>query len=51
MSAFTYDLAKTVDTIGDCTSVTVSNVMLNGAALDAGTSYMVTANSFFCYLI
>ena len=36
-TGFTYDLAKTV-VAGNCTSVTISNVELNGAALDpAGT--------------
>jgi 5'-nucleotidase len=43
---FTYDLAKTVDAAGDCTSVTVSNVALNGVALDSTASYVVTANNF-----
>lgn len=42
---FTYDLALTVDN-GECTGVTVSNVMLNGAALDEAATYQVTANSF-----
>ncbi len=42
---FTYDLAITIDG-GDCTGVTISNVMINGAALDTGATYMVTANSF-----
>jgi 5'-nucleotidase len=43
---FTYDLAKTIDANGDCSSVTVSNAMLNGAALDTGATYDVTVNSF-----
>jgi 5'-nucleotidase len=45
---FTYDLATTIDTggTGDCTSVTISNVELNGAALIPAATYMVTANSF-----
>ena len=42
---FTYDLAKTIDA-GVCTSVTISNVMVNGVALDLGSTYIVTANSF-----
>ncbi|MGB9356942.1 MAG: 5'-nucleotidase C-terminal domain-containing protein [Acidimicrobiia bacterium] len=54
---FSYDLAWTlgpVDDDGDpstpdvdsCTSITVSNVMLNGSALSDTATYMVTANSF-----
>jgi 5'-nucleotidase len=42
---FTYDLSKTIDA-GVCTSVTISNVMVNGVALDLGSTYIVTANSF-----
>ncbi|MDH5371745.1 MAG: 5'-nucleotidase C-terminal domain-containing protein, partial [Acidimicrobiia bacterium] len=42
---FTYDLSTTI-VAGDCTSVTISNVMLNGAALELGSTYIVTANSF-----
>jgi 5'-nucleotidase len=42
---FTYDLAKTI-VAGDCTSITVSNVKLNGVVLDALTSYNVTVNNF-----
>jgi 5'-nucleotidase len=42
---FTYDLAKTI-VGGTCTSITVSNVMLNGAALDPAQAYIVTANNF-----
>jgi 5'-nucleotidase len=42
---FTYDLAKTIAG-GACTSVTISNVRLNGVPLDPGASYMVTVNSF-----
>lgn len=42
---FTYDLAKTI-VAGDCTSVTVSNVMLNGVYLELTANYMVTVNSF-----
>jgi 5'-nucleotidase len=51
---FTYDLAKTIVTTTlsngttrrDCTSVTVSNVKLNGVALDPAKSYVVTVNNF-----
>jgi 5'-nucleotidase len=42
---FTYDLAKTI-VAGDCTSVTVSNVQLNGVALSPTATYMVTVNNF-----
>ncbi len=42
---FTYDLAKTI-VAGNCTSVTVSNVMLNGADLNPTASYNVTVNNF-----
>jgi hypothetical protein len=42
---FTYDLTKSI-TAGDCTSVTVSNVKLNGADLDPAATYIVTVNSF-----
>jgi 5'-nucleotidase len=42
---FTYDLAATIAG-GDCTSITISNVMLNGVSLDLGATYMVTANNF-----
>jgi len=42
---FTYDLAKTFVT-GDCTSVTVTNVKLNGVDLDTAANYLVTVNSF-----
>ena len=41
----TYDLAKTI-VAGDCTSVTVSNVMLNGSALNPAAMYNVTVNNF-----
>ena len=46
---FTYDLAKTIELVGTdmvCTSVTVSNMKLNGVAIDPSASYMVTVNSF-----
>jgi 5'-nucleotidase len=42
---FTYDLATTI-VAGDCTSVTISNVMLDGAALNLAAAYNVTVNSF-----
>jgi len=42
---FTYDLSTTISA-GDCTGVTIANVMVNGAALDMGATYVVTANSF-----
>jgi len=42
---FTYDLAKTI-VAGDCTSVTVSNVKLNGVDLDPAALYNVTVNNF-----
>lgn len=43
---FSYDLAKTIDADGTCTSVSVSNVMLNGLALDPSATYNVTVNNF-----
>lgn len=42
---FSYDLAKTIDA-GNCTSVTVSNVQLNGVALNPAATYNVTVNNF-----
>ena len=42
---FTYDLSKTIAG-GNCTSVTVSNVKLNGVALSPTATYMVTVNNF-----
>ena len=42
---FTYDLAKTI-VAGTCTSVSISNVKLNGVALDPAATYMVTVNNF-----
>ena len=42
---FTYDIATTIEA-GECTSVTVSNVMLNGSSLDPAATYKVTVNSF-----
>ncbi len=44
-NGFSYDLAKTI-AAGNCTSVTVSNVMLNGVALDPAGTYYVTVNNF-----
>ena len=42
---FTYDLAKTI-VAGDSTSVTVSNLQLNGVALNPAAAYNVTVNNF-----
>ena len=42
---FTYDLSKTIVS-GVCTSVTVSNVKLNGVPLDPSATYNVTVNNF-----
>ena len=42
---FTYDLAKTIEN-GDCTSVTVNNIKLNGVDLDPTAEYLVTVNNF-----
>lgn len=42
---FTYDLAKTIED-GLCTSITISNIMLNGEALDPAATYGVTVNNF-----
>ena len=42
---FTYDLAKTI-VAGNCTSVTISNVKLNGVALNPVATYNVTVNNF-----
>lgn len=44
-NGFTYDLAKTI-VGGNCTSVTISNVKLNGVALNPTGTYMVTVNNF-----
>lgn len=44
-NGFTYDLAKTI-VAGKCTSVTISNVKLNGVALNPVATYMVTVNNF-----
>jgi 5'-nucleotidase len=42
---FTYDLSTTIAN-GECTAITVSNIMVNGDPLDTAATYMVTANSF-----
>ncbi len=42
---FTYDLATTI-VAGDCTSVTISNVQLDGVALNPTATYNVTVNNF-----
>ncbi|MCL4263284.1 MAG: 5'-nucleotidase C-terminal domain-containing protein [Anaerolineae bacterium] len=42
---FTYDLSTTI-VAGDCTSVTISNVKLNGVDLDLNATYNVTVNNF-----
>ena len=42
---FTYDLATTI-VAGDCTSITVTNVELNGVALNTAATYNVTVNNF-----
>ena len=41
----TYDLARTIEN-GDCTSISVSNVSLNGVPLDSDLLYIVTVNNF-----
>lgn len=42
---FTYDLSTTI-VAGDCTAVSVTNVMLNGVPLNPAGMYNVTVNSF-----
>jgi 5'-nucleotidase len=42
---FTYDLATTI-VAGVCTSITVSNAVLNGVGLEPGETYKVTVNNF-----
>jgi 5'-nucleotidase len=42
---FTYDLAKTI-VGGTCTSVSITNVKLNGVPLDPAATYTVTVNNF-----
>jgi 5'-nucleotidase len=44
-NGFTYDLSITIAG-GNCTSVTVSNVQLNGVPLNPAGTYMVTVNNF-----
>jgi 5'-nucleotidase len=44
-TGFTYDLSKTI-VAGKCTGVTVTNVKLNGVALDPAATYYVTVNNF-----
>jgi 5'-nucleotidase len=44
-SGFTYDLSRTI-VGGNCTAVAVSNVKLNGVALDPAATYSVTVNNF-----
>ncbi len=44
-NGLTYDLSKTI-AAGVCTSITISNVELNGVALDPALPYMVTVNNF-----
>jgi 5'-nucleotidase len=43
---FTYDLAFTVDGTGTCSSVSITNMQLNGVAIDPAGTYQVTANNF-----
>lgn len=45
-NGFTYDLSKTINASNKCTSVSVTNVMLNGVALNPATTYYVTVNNF-----
>jgi 5'-nucleotidase len=42
---FTYDLSVTI-AAGTCTSVSVTNVRMNGVLLDPAATYMVTVNNF-----
>ena len=44
-AGFTYDLAKTIAG-GNCTSVSVTNVALNGVPLNPSGTYQVTVNNF-----
>jgi 5'-nucleotidase len=44
-NGFTYDLQTTLAN-GACTNVSISNVQLNGQAIDSDATYMVTANNF-----
>jgi 5'-nucleotidase len=45
-NGFTYDLSKTIDSSNECTSITVSNVVLNGVPLNPAATYIVTTNQF-----
>lgn len=53
-TGFTYDLSKTVVTVTlpngttrrDCTGISITNVRLNGVALDPSATYYVTVNNF-----
>ena len=48
-AGFSYDLDRTIEDVGGiatCTAVSVSNVMLDGEALDPAETYLVTVNSF-----
>jgi len=42
---FAYDLSKTI-VAGRCTSISVTDVELNGTALDPNATYVVTVNNF-----
>ncbi len=42
---FTYTLSKTIVN-GTCTAVSITDVKLNGKAVDPGTTYWVTVNNF-----
>ena len=42
---FSYDLEKVYDTVGGCTAI-ITNVMLNGVAMDMSANYRVAVNSF-----
>lgn len=44
-NGFTYDLSKSI-VAGKCTSVSVSNIKLNGVPLDMNATYIVTINNF-----
>ncbi|MDH3426747.1 MAG: bifunctional metallophosphatase/5'-nucleotidase, partial [Acidimicrobiia bacterium] len=42
---FTYDLSTTI-AAGDCTAVSITNVVINGVALNLANTYVVTVNNF-----
>ena len=44
-AGFTYDLSKTI-VGGTCTSISVTNIQLNGALLNPTDTYVVTINNF-----